>query len=232
MNEQRRPKADISPFSPYFANGIIKGMDQQPEQRQPQPLPENQPVVPSPVAVEAQATPVGQESVVASEPLKSEPMGRPQETGQSLEWQASEYVEHEKSIKWFVILAVVALGLVAVAVFLLKNYTFAVLIVVMAIAVAVWARRPANEMQYRLDASGVSVDGKFFAMHDFRSFGVMQEGAIYAVVLLPVKRLAPGVRVYFPEELGEQIVDILGASMPMEDIQPDWIDSITRKLNF
>jgi hypothetical protein len=164
--------------------------------------------------------------------MQSEPMGRPQATSQSLEWQASEYVEHEKSMKWFVILAVATLVLIAVAVFLLNNYTFAVLIVVMAIAVAVWARRPANEMHYRLDAAGVWVNGKFFAMHDFRSFGVMQEGAIYAVVLLPVKRLTPGVRVYFPEELGEQIVDILGTSMPMEDIQPDWIDSITRKLNF
>lgn len=207
-------------------------MEQQPEQQQPQALAENQPVVPAPVVVEAQTTPVNPELAATTEPIQSEPMGRPLTTNQSLEWQASEYVEHEKSMKWFVILALAALVLVAVAVFLLKNYTFAVLIVVMAIAVAVWARRPANEMRYRLDAAGVWVNGKFFAVHDFRSFGVMQEGAIYAIVLLPVKRLAPGVRVYFPEELGEQIVDILGASMPMEDIQPDWIDSITRKLNF
>ena len=195
-------------------------MEQQPEQPTAQP-PQPQPIDQQPVAMP-----------VAPEPMKSEPLGRPIATQQSLEWQASEYVEHEKSLAWFIILAVVALALVALAVFLLKNYTFAILVVVMAIAVAVWGRRPANEMQYRLDGSGVWVNGKFFAMHDFRSFGVTQEGAIYAVVLLPVKRLAPGVRVYFPEELGEQIVDILGASMPMEDIQPDWIDSISRKLNF
>lgn len=183
---------------------------------------------------QAEPTPEAQQSVSAATPetIASEPMGRPLVTDQSIEWQASEYVEHEKSAKWFVMLAVAALALVALAVFLLKNYTFAILIVVMTVAVAVWGRRPANEMHYRLDASGVWVSGKFFAMHDFRSFGVIQEGAIYAVVLLPVKRLSPGVRVYFPEELGEQIVDILGASMPMEDIQPDWIDSITRKLNF
>jgi len=166
-------------------------------------------------------------------PLVSEPMGWPQTMqGSGLEWQASEYVEHEKSAKWFILLIVVALALAALAVFLLKNYTFAILIVVMAVAVAVWAKRPAAEMQYQLDASGVSVNGKRFAMHDFRAFGVLQDGGIYAVMLLPTKRFSPGVTIYFPHELGEQIVDTLGAALPMKDMQPDWIDTLTRKLNF
>jgi len=213
-------------------------MDQQPQQ--PQPSPPELPVVP--VVPEQQAQleqpmqqleplPVPVEAVQAS-PLESEPMGRPEAAQNVLEWQASEYVEHEKSAKWFIVLGLVALVFVALAVFLLHNYMFAVLIVVMAIAVALWARRPATEMHYKLEPAGVWVGTKFFALHDFRSFGVLQEGAIYAVVLLPIKRFSPGVTVYFPEELGEQIVDVLGTSLPMEEITPDWIDSITHKLNF
>lgn len=171
---------------------------------------------------------------ISEEPeLVSEPIGRPQEQQEDgLEWQASEYVEHEKSLKWFVILGVVTLALVVLAVFLLKNYTFAVLLVVMAIAIVVWAKRPAVEMQYRLNTTGVWINDKHFALHDFRGFGVLQDGAVYAVVLLPNKRFSPGVTVYFPHTLGEQIVDILGTSLPMEDMKPDWIDKLTRKLNF
>jgi hypothetical protein len=217
-------------------------MDQQPQQQaeQPQPPVPELPVVPvvsesQPQLEQPQQPELPSESTEVtpqSAPLVSEPMGRPRAVQGVLEWQASEYVEHEKSAKWFIILAVVVVVFVALAVFLLKNYTFAVLIVVMAISVALWARRPAMEVQYKLESNGVWVGSKFFAIHDFRGFGVLKEGAIYAVVLLPIKRFSPGVTVYFPEELGEQIVDVLGTSLPMEEITPDWIDSITHKLNF
>lgn len=193
--------------------------------------PEQPPVMPQPIEQPLPAQPQPELQPV-SPPLTSEPMGRPQGSQGGLEWQASEYVEHEKSLKWFIVLGVIALALVALAVFLLENYTFAILIVVMAVAIAVWAKRPATNMQYQLDSSVVSVNGKHFAIHDFRAFGVLQDGGVYAVTLLPNKRFSPGVSIYFPQELGEQIVDMLGASLPMETMEPDWIDRLTRKLNF
>lgn len=200
-------------------------MDQQPEQQAQaeQPPVAELPPVPAVPETDAQST-----------EMASEPMGRPQDgdSEEWLEWQASEYIEHEKSLKWFVILGVVTLALVAAAVFLLKNYTFAILLVVMAIAIAVWAKRPASNIYYRLNTTGVWVDEKFFSLHDFRSFGVLQDGAVYAVMLLPNKRFSPGVTVYLPHEMGEEIVDILGTTLTIETIQPDWIDRLTRKLNF
>lgn len=194
-------------------------------QLQPQPIVPTPETIPTVPVVPSEQT----EPIIASEPL-----GRPQESqgGDVLTWQASEYVEHEKSAKWFIVLGVIVVILALLAVLLMKNYMFALLIVVMGVAVAVWARRPATEMQYELETGGVSVNGKHFALHDFRAFGLLQDGAIYAVVLLPNKRFSPGVNIYFPHELGEQIVDRLGATLPMETMEPDWIDKLTRKLNF
>lgn len=225
-------------------------MDQEPE-RSPQPVtPPATELPPVPIVSEAppQLTPAeAPEPVIAiqtpsEEPLEApagpeEQMELPEEyhppaEPTTLQWQASEYVEHEKSAKWFIILALITLAFVALAVFLLKNYTFAVLLVVMGTAIAVWAKRPAQQMSYQLDATGVWVNNKFFGIHEFRSFGLLQDGAIYAVVLLPNKRFSPGVTVYFPHELGEQIVDTLGAALPMQETEPDWIDKLTRKLNF
>lgn len=220
-------------------------MNQEPEQQPQGPAAQSSAELPPvPVVMDAppqnsEPTEVQKAQTTPTEPagvpgsgVPSELIGRPQSPQEGLAWQASEYVEHEKSMKWFVVLMLVALLLAALAVFLLKNYTFAILIVVMAIAVAVWAKRPAAEMNYQLNAAGVSVNGKLFAIHDFRAFGVLQDGGIYAVTLLPIKRFSPGVTIYFPHELGEQIVDTLGAVLPMEDMQPDWIDKLTRKLNF
>lgn len=153
-------------------------------------------------------------------------------TAPVLQWQASEYINREKNTTWFVGLVVVAVALAVVAIFLMKDFTFALLIVVMAVALAVIARRPSREIQYQLSEAQLRVGEKTFPLGNFRAFGVVQEGAIYSVSLTPVKRFRPSVNVYFPQELGEQIVDILGSVLPMEDMKPDMIDKITEKLNF
>jgi hypothetical protein len=49
-------------------------------------------------------------------------------------------------------------------------------------------------------------------------------------MLIPTKRFAPGVSVYFPTEVGEQIVDILGQRLPMENLKLDLVDVVVRKL--
>ena len=52
----------------------------------------------------------------------------------------------------------------------------------------------------------------------------------YSIMLIPTKRFATGVSVYFPEELGERIIDLLGQRLPMENLKLDAIDILVRKL--
>jgi hypothetical protein len=59
---------------------------------------------------------------------------------------------------------------------------------------------------------------------------VIQDGDHHSIMLIPTKRFSPGVSVYFPEEVGEQIVDILGQRLPMENLKLDVIDIVVRKL--
>lgn len=223
--EQQPEQIPTQPMTELPAVPVVTDVPQAPAQFD---APQNPEPPVTPQDAPEQTVPVEQGAPVT----QPESIGRPQARFAGLEWQASEYVEHEKSAKWFIVLAIIALVLAALAVFLMSNYTFAILIVVMAVAVAVWAKRPAAIMNYQLDASGVTVNGKHFAIHDFRAFGVLQDGGIYAVMLLPNKRFSPGVTIYFPHELGEQIVDTLGSVLPMETMEPDWIDKLTRKLNF
>lgn len=147
-------------------------------------------------------------------------------------WQASEYITREKNTLWFVALLIIALALVALALFLVKDVTFAILVVVMAVAVFLFARRPARDMSYQLSHAGLTVNGKFFGFHDYRAFGVVQEGAVYSITMLPIKRFAPSVNVYFPPEYGEQIVDIFGSVLPMENVKQSFVDQLSEKLHF
>ena len=146
-------------------------------------------------------------------------------------WTAQEYVHIDKSPIWFVLFVFVVLGFIAIDVFLLQSWTFSVLVVVMAIAVIIYTRRPPRTLTYGLSArQGLYVGEHLYHFDEFKSFGLIRDGEHNSIMLIPAKRFSPGVSVYFPEEAGERIVDILGQRLPMEELKLDIIDIVVRKL--
>jgi len=146
-------------------------------------------------------------------------------------WTAQEYIHLDKSPLWFIIFVVVVLGFIAVDVFLLHSWTFSLLVVVMAVAVIIYTRRPPRTLTYGLSGKqGLYVGEHLYHFDDFKSFGIIEDDGHHSILLIPRKRFAPGVSVYFPEASGEQIVDILGQRLPMENLKLDIIDVLVRKL--
>lgn len=167
----------------------------------------------------------------APEQPVSEPAQRQPADDEPVHWQASEFISQEKNGLWFTVFGIIVLGLIAADVFLLKSYTFSILVVVMAVAVVVYSRRPPRQINYTLSGSqGLYVGEKLYHFNEFKAFGLIQDDGNHSIMLLPIKRFAPGVSVYFPEEAGERIVDILGARLPMEKLKLDVIDVVVRKL--
>ena len=150
---------------------------------------------------------------------------------QPVTWTADEYIHIEKGGMWYVVFAVVVLGLAAIGYFLMASITFSILVVVMAVAVIVFAKRPPRTIQYTLSGKqGLYVGEHLYSFSDFKSFGLIRDGQHNSIMLIPVKRFALAVTVYFPQEAGEEIVDILGARLPMEKLKLDMVDIIVRQL--
>lgn len=145
-------------------------------------------------------------------------------------WQAHEYIHHDKTPFWFILFALAVIGLIAAAIFVIQSITFAILVPVMAVALLVYMYRPPRLLDYTLTSKGLYINDRLYAFSDFKGFGVIHDGKEYSVMLLPVKRFMPGVSVYFPEEAGEAIVDMLGARLPMQELHLDIVDKIVRKL--
>lgn len=157
---------------------------------------------------------------------------KPKINTEPVHWTASEYVHGEKNWLWFAIFAVVVVALIAIDLLLIKSYTFSALVVVMAAAVLVYSRRAPKEVNYTLSVDqGLYIGEKLYHFSDFKSFGLIRDNDQHSIMLIPIKRFAPGVSVYFPDEVGERIVDILGARLPMENLKLDMIDIIVRKLH-
>jgi hypothetical protein len=172
------------------------------------------------------------------EPLDAtEPQGDAEvETSQAeradavIEWQATEYVQHDRNASWFMVLAVVTLGLMAIAIFLMQSLSFAVLVPVMAAALVVYVKRPPALINYTVSRKGVHVNDRLHAYEEFRSFGVLSHDDVHAIVLVPRKRFQLSLTLYFPEEVGEGLVDMLAARLPMNEVKQDAVDRFLARL--
>ena len=74
------------------------------------------------------------------------------------------------------------------------------------------------------------MDDRLFSYSQFKSFGVIRHDRHHSVVLVPRKRFQIGQTIYFPEEIGEQLVDMLAARLPMKEVKPDFIDRLLEQL--
>ena len=147
----------------------------------------------------------------------------------SITWDAEEYIVKSRSGWWYFGLALVTLGLLALAIWL-KGWSFLVLIIVSVITILVFVLRPPRKIHYSLTAKGLK-EGKIeHPFTNFRAFGILKEGDHYSAVLIPKKRFGINVKVYFPEGSGEAIVDALGARLPMEEIKLDLLDKFVNFL--
>lgn len=165
------------------------------------------------------------------QPMSPNPKPVNEPSANAVTWEAADYIHHEKTGSWFAAYALVVLALAAFVLFVLKDFVVLILLITMAIALFIFARRPARIVRYSLTPRGIHIGQEFHALTEYRSFGVIRDGDFYAIMLMPLKRFAPTTFVYFSTEVeGEQIVDLLGTVLPMESAKLDWIDVIIRKI--
>lgn len=151
---------------------------------------------------------------------------------QPVVWTASEYISHEKSIGWHGLLFIAAV-ILAIIVFLFSNDKLAVLVILMsAAAMSVYARKKPSLKSYVLSSEGVSVDGRFFPYAEFRSFSIIEEGAVYSIWLKKLQRFSPPVVIYFSTENEEMIQGILEYYLPFEEKNLDLIDRASKRIRF
>jgi len=147
-------------------------------------------------------------------------------------WEASEYVMHHKSNMWFVSLGLISASLMALSLFVLDDILATVVIALMTAAVVVYGTRKPHTLQYSLSDDEIIVGNRVMPLSDFHSFSLLEDGALKALWMIPLKRFAPSLTVYYPEQQESQIVEILGRQLPYEEREPDVVDRITRQLRF
>ena len=153
-----------------------------------------------------------------------------QNTGDSVNWQFNP-PKREFSAKWYMGMTLGLIALLAMAIFLIKSWSFVAVLVVIIPALVVLVRRPSKPIHYSLTSDGIVVDGVDYPFEDYKSFGVATNlDGTFKLIFTPTKRLVPAFEVDFNTDDGEKIVDFLGARLPMKEVELNFIDRIVQRI--
>lgn len=147
-------------------------------------------------------------------------------------WTASEFIHHHKDASWFIGLAVVSLlGAGLVYVTTRDSVTFAMVLTVL-VMLGIFASRKPRVLRYMLDESGISIAEKHYPYEEFKTFSVQDEGGFHSISLVPLKRINPGLSLYYPPEQENEIVEMISLYLPYEERQPDIVDRLMKRVRF
>ena len=150
---------------------------------------------------------------------------------QPITWQASEYVHHHKGASWYLGLAVIVVILLAIAIIFHLWLSVGVFLA-MGVAIVVYAQKPPRTLTYQLDGVSVTIEGKSYPYHNFRSYAVLSDVEWHAIDLEPTQRFMPRMTVLFGDDDFDLIVGHLDLHLPRVDRNPDMIERLSRYLRF
>lgn len=151
---------------------------------------------------------------------------------QAITWTASEFIAHAKSSGWYAALVGVAVVFVAVIFLVTHDLISVSVVIVAAVLMGIYGARQPRQMEYRLDAAGLSIGPKRFSYEDFRSFSIVTEGAFSSIVFMPLKRFAVPTTIYYAPQDEDRIVSLLSDRLPMEKRGHDLVDQLMHRIRF
>lgn len=155
-----------------------------------------------------------------------------QPKAEEISWTASEFIAHEKSAGWFLILLLVTISAAALVYLVTKDYISTGVVILVGIFLGYYARRQPRQLRYAVTADGIIIGEKLYMYDRFKSFSLQQEGAINSIQLTPLKRFVPLMSIYFAPEDEDRIMSAIGTHLPLEDAKDDSLERFMRKIKF
>jgi hypothetical protein len=194
----------------------------------PEPAPTSTPVQPAPQTTVDKTAIIFQTSDTENQTAEDSDVS----DTRTFSWSASEFVAHEKSAGWYLTLGVAALIIAALIFLLTRDFVSVGVVVVSAVILGVYGARRPRQLDYQLDDNGVTIGQKHHYYDEFRSFMIMSEGAFSSIVLMPHKRFAVPLTIYYPPEEEDDIVGILADQLPSEEGKRDAVDHLLHRIRF
>jgi hypothetical protein len=134
-------------------------------------------------------------------------------------WHTHEYVHREKTQDWFWVLGIVSAG-AAVTSIIFGNILFAIVIVIGAFVLALFAARPPGVISVEINSKGVRVDKTLYPFKSLKSFWIDEDHHDGArLILVSQKVIMPYVTVPVAHDEIDMLREFLEANLKSEPFE-------------
>lgn len=153
------------------------------------------------------------------------------ERGVALRWETYEYEHKERGRDWFYMIGIIAAG-AAIAAIILGDVLFALLILLGAFVLALYAVKPAPLTEVELSPRGVNLGGQFHPYRLFKSFWVLERpNNRHKLLLVPTRTLSPILSIPLAETIeAEEVHTFLMHYLAEEERHEPIVDIWAEKL--
>lgn len=152
------------------------------------------------------------------------------DTGDAIAWTSP--AGQEKSFAWHVLAIIGVVALSVVLYFLNRDVVTSILVMIALVGLVIFIGRSHKSQQYRLDELGFQAGGKYYNFAEMRSFSVYESSQSTIISLVPLKRFTPMIAMEVPSSAADSVIDRISAALPYEERDPDWAESLSRKMRF
>jgi hypothetical protein len=148
-----------------------------------------------------------------------------------MSWNAPEFTFTNKPSGWYLLLGLFFLALIGLAIYTEQYFTIA-LLVLMNIALVIYARRKPRTLNYTLTTHGVHVGDKAYAFDSFSSFYEISDYGQRVIELVPARQFGTLVSLPVEDDQENTVEELLGNVLPKVPARNDMIDRLLRTLRF
>ena len=152
-----------------------------------------------------------------------------------IRWSAPEYHYYRKDVSWYWLVLIVTVILVTLALWQ-KNFLFAVFIIVAALLILAWGRRPPQTIDFTLSEQGLNIGGKkSYGFQDLSGFVIIPNLAdpeLSDLILKTKSQLNAWVRIIIASQRSETIKNLLSKFLPEVEYEESLADHIAKILRF
>ena len=156
----------------------------------------------------------------------------PKKPDLGLHWSAHEYLDHQRSLSWFLWFGLITI-LLATAVYFItaRELLPPISIVVVSICLGVFALKKPQQREYSLEADGIRIGESLRVYESFSRFNVFEDDSLVVIQLAPTRRWIAPLSLYVPREIADEVIDHL-SHVVVYDERKNTLDEVLHQLRF
>lgn len=151
---------------------------------------------------------------------------------QNIEWEAPEFIYHEKTSDWFWAVGILTVALIIVSI-LLKNFLFSIIIGISGFSLLMYGAKKPNKINFSISNQGIQIGKKLYLFENLNFFWIDYDPPYKKQLILESKKLLmPHILIPIGDANHEMIREALLSFIKEKRIEEPISETISKFLKF